>query len=144
MLGRWYARHGDPDWARRRARSTSLLAEADRLGDLAALVGTASLPGHERVVLLAGRLLREGVLQQNALSANDAHCTAGKTAVLLDAVLAVVDECDEAIGRGVIASEIEELDFSSLLRAAEETPPDGADAVAARQEQALALVRSLR
>ena len=62
-------RHGDPEWGGRRARVTGLLAEADRLGDLADLVGTGSLPGHERVVLLAGRLLREGVLQQNALSA---------------------------------------------------------------------------
>ena len=53
---------------RRRARMAALLAEADRLGDLAELVGTASLPGHERVVLLGGRLLREAVLQQSALS----------------------------------------------------------------------------
>ena len=143
-LGRWYARHGDPEWGRRRARVTSLLAEADRLGDLAALVGTGSLPGHERVVLLAGRLLREGVLQQNALSANDAHCTAAKTAALIDAALSVVDACEEAIRRGVIASEIEELDFALLLRAADETPPDGADGVLARQAQMLDLVRGLR
>ena len=143
-LGQWYARHGDPDWGRRRARVTSVLAEADRLGDLAALVGTGSLPGHERVVLLAGRLLREGVLQQNALSANDAHCTAAKTAALIDAVLSVVDACEEAIRRGVIASEIEELDFAPLLRAADETPPDGADGVLARQQQMLDLVRGLR
>lgn len=143
-LGHWYARNGDPDWGRRRARATSLLAEADRLGDLAALVGAGSLPGHERVVLLAGRLLREGVLQQNALSANDAHCTAEKTAALLEGVLAVVDQCDEAIGRGVIASEIEELDFSPLLRAAAETPPDGAEGVVHRQAQMVELVRSLR
>jgi V/A-type H+-transporting ATPase subunit A len=143
-LGHWYARNGDPEWARRRARATSLLAEADRLGDLAALVGTGSLPGHERVILLAGRLLREGVLQQNALSANDAHCSAAKTAALLDAVHAAVDQCDDAIGRGVIASEIEELDFSLLLRAAAETPPDGAEGVAQRQAQMLELIRGLR
>ena len=42
---------------------------------------------HERVALLAGRLLREGVLQQSALSANDAYCSAAKTAALVDAVL---------------------------------------------------------
>ena len=122
-LGVWYARNGDLEWARRRARVTSLLAEADRLGDLAELVGAGSLPGHERVVLLAGRLLREGVLQQSALSANDAHCSAEKTAALIDAVLAVVDQCDELVDRGISAAEIEELDFSPLLRAAQETSP---------------------
>jgi V/A-type H+-transporting ATPase subunit A len=123
---------------------TGLLAEADRLGDLAALVGTGSLPGHERVVLLAGRLLREGVLQQNALSPNDAHCTAEKTAALIDAVLAVVDEAEAAVGRGVLASEVEELDFSPLLRAAAECAPHDTDEVLARQEQVRALVRELR
>ncbi|HEY7723085.1 MAG TPA: V-type ATP synthase subunit A [Pedococcus sp.] len=142
-IARWYARHGDPEWGHRRARVTSLLAEADRLGDLAALVGTGSLPGHERVVLLGGRLVREAVLQQSALSANDAHCTAAKTASLVDAVLAVVDECDQLVGRGVTASEIEEVDFSPLLRAADETPPDGVDGVLARRQQVLERLRSL-
>jgi V/A-type H+-transporting ATPase subunit A len=123
---------------------TRLLAEADRLGDLAALVGTGSLPGHERIVLLAGRLLREGVLQQNALSPNDAHCTARKTAALVDAVLAVVDESEVAVGRGVLAAEVEELDFSPLLRAAQELPPDEADGVLLGQQQVLELLRGLR
>ena len=143
-LGAWYARNGDPEWARRRARVASTLAEADRLRELAELVGAGSLPGHERIVLLAGRLLREGVLQQNALSPNDAHCTAAKTAALIDAVLAVVDRCDALVDRVVAATEIEEVDFSPLLRAAQETPPDGADLVAARCEQVLGVLGELR
>jgi len=136
-LAPWYARHGDPAWGERRARVTTLLAEADRLGELAELVGAGSLPGHERVVLLAGRLLREAVLQQNALSPNDAHCSPEKTAVLTDAVLDVVDRCDGLIEAGSTASEIEELDFSPLLRAAQETPPDDTAGVAARRQQVL-------
>ena len=144
QIGLWHARNGDPEWARRRARTVALLAEADRLTDLAELIGAGSLPGHERVVLLAGRLLREGVLQQSALSANDAYSTTAKTAALLDGVLAVVDECDAMVERGIIASEIEELDFSPLLRAAHETPPDGAEPVAARCRGLVDSLRLLR
>lgn len=143
-LGVWYARNGDTEWARRRSRVMSLLAEADRLGDLAELVGAGSLPGHERVMLLAGRLLREGVLQQSALSPNDVHCTPGKTAALIDAVLAVIDQCDALVDRGITASEIEELDFSPVLRAARETPPDGADGVVTYREQMLDVLAGLR
>jgi V/A-type H+-transporting ATPase subunit A len=143
-LGVWYAGHGDPEWAHRRGRVTSMLAEADRLGDLATLVGAGSLPGHERVVLLAGRLLREGVLQQSALSANDAHCTAGKTATLVDATLACVDRCDELVDAGITAAEIEESDFSPLLRAAAETPPDDIAGVTERREQVLKVLGDLR
>jgi len=143
-LGLWYARSGDPEWSSRRARVTRLLADADRLTDLAELVGAASLPGHERVVLLAGRLLREGVLQQSAISANDAYCTPAKTAALLDAVLATVDACDALIDRGITAAEIEELDFTPLLRAARDTAPDGAAVVAERRDEMLATLAGVR
>ena len=136
-LASWYARGGDPGWGARRARVTTLLAEADRLGELAELVGAGSLPGHERIVLLAGRLLREGLLQQNALSPNDAHCSPEKTAALADAVLDVVDRCDALIEAGSTASEIEELDFSALLRAAQETAPDDTAGIADRRRQVL-------
>ena len=67
-IGAWHVRNGDPAGRTRRARIGGLLAEADRLGALAELVGAGALPGRERVVLLAGRLLREAVLQQSALS----------------------------------------------------------------------------
>jgi V/A-type H+-transporting ATPase subunit A len=143
-LGVWHAGHGDPDWAVRRSRSVSLLAEADRLGDLAALVGVNALPGHERVVLLGGRLLREGVLQQSALSAHDAHCSMAKTAALVDLVLAVVDTCEELVAQGVTAAEIEEVDFSVVLRAAEACPPDQTAPVLERQQVVLDLLRGLR
>lgn len=142
-LGVWYARSGDPEWGRRRARVTKLLADNDRLSDLADLVGAGSLPGHERIVLLAGRLLREGVLQQSALSPNDAHCTAAKTAALIDAVLSVIDLCDSLVDHGVTAGQIEELDFSPLLRAAQETAPDDADGVTARGAQIAGVLAGL-
>jgi len=142
-IGAWYAAHGDPEWARRRARVTGLLAEADRLGDLADLVGAGSLPGHERVVLLAGRLLREAVLQQSALSPHDAHCSAAKTAALVDAVLEVVDRCDALVEQGVTAAEIEELDWAPFVRTAAECGPDDTDTVRARRDAQLDLLGSL-
>ena len=87
-LGAWHAARGDPDWARRRGRVLGLIADADRLAALADLVGVGSLPGAERMVLLAGRLLREAALQQSALSPADAVCSPEKGAALVDAVLA--------------------------------------------------------
>lgn len=128
-LGAWHARHGDPAWARRRGRVTALLADADRLAALSELVGVGALPGAERMVMLAGRLLRESVLQQSALSANDAFCSAAKGAALVDAVLEVVDRCEALVGSGVPAAAVEELDFGPLVRAREETGPDDVEGV---------------
>jgi len=132
-LGLWHSANGDPGWAGRRARAAALLAEADRLADLAEIIGTNSLPGHERMVLLGGRLLRDGVLMQNALSANDGFCSAAKGAALLDLVLDVVDACQRLVERGVPATVIERADFGPVLRAREEAGPGDAAGVSSRR-----------
>ena len=126
-LGTWHGRCGDPDWVRRRQRVMALLAEGDRLVALAELVGVGSMPGSERMVILAGRLLREAVLQQSSLSPNDGFCTSAKGAALVDAVLDVVERCESLVDSGVPATSIEELDFGPLIRARDETGPDDAE-----------------
>ena len=142
-IGSWYVAHGDPAWTARRGRIVSLLAEADRLAALSDLVGAAALPGHERVVLLTGRLLREAVLQQSALSTNDAHCSPAKSAALIDLVVAVVARCEELVEDGLPATTVEEADFSLLIRAREEAGPDDADGVRARLDPIVAGLEAL-
>lgn len=143
-LGRWHTDQGDPGWAQRRAKAAALLAEADRLSDLAEIIGTNSLPGHERMVLLGGRLLRDGVLMQNALSTNDGFCSAEKGAALLDLVLDVVDTCQRLAERGVPATTIEQADHGPALRAREETGPTDAAGVAARRTEIVRKLEALR
>ncbi len=142
-LAVWHTRHDDPGWAARRARVVRMLAESDRLAALADLVGVGSLPPAERVVLLGARLLREGVLQQNALSETDASCAPQKGCALVEAVLAVVDRADALAARGVLATTLEEQDYSRLVRAREETPADDVAGVLARRDEVLARLDSL-
>jgi V/A-type H+-transporting ATPase subunit A len=137
-VGGWHAGNGDPGWAARSARVVALLTEADRITALADLVGTAALPGHERVVLLAGRLLREAVLQQSALSGNDAYCAPAKSAALVELVLDVVTRCEEQVAAGRPPAELEELDFAPVIRAREDAGPADADAVRRRRAEVLA------
>jgi len=143
-LGLWHAANGHPGWAQRRARAAALLAEADRLSSLAEIIGATSLPGHERMVLLGGRLLRDGVLLQNALSANDGFCSAEKGAALLDLVLDVVDSCQRLVERGVAATTIEQADLGPVLRAREETGPADAAGVASRRSEILQRLEELQ
>lgn len=142
-LSAWHTRQGDPRWAGRRARVVARLAEADRLAAIAELVGVGSLPASERVALLAGRLLREGVLQQSALSSNDAFCPAGKAAALTDLVLDVIRACEDLVAHGLPASVLEEADLSPVLRAREEVGPDDAAGLAAVRDGVLARLRGL-
>jgi V/A-type H+-transporting ATPase subunit A len=143
-IGSWYtAEGGDAPWAARRGRVVSLLAEADRLAALADLVGTAALPGHERMVMLAGRLLREAVLQQSALSATDAYCSTGKSAALIDLVLDVTDRCEQLVAAGAAPGEVEAADFSGVVRAREQTGPADAAGVRRQREAILTALENL-
>ncbi len=144
QVARWHAAQGgDQEWGERRARAVRLLSEADRVQAVADLVGAASLPDHERVVLLTGRLLREAVLQQNALSDNDAWAGAAKQAALLAMVLAIHDRAIDLAHRGVPGARIEELDFSDAARARDRVGPEDAGGVDAIRDALLARMEGL-
>jgi V/A-type H+/Na+-transporting ATPase subunit A len=133
----------DTGWSARRARVLDLLTESDRLAALTELVGVTALPDSERIVLVAGRLLREAVLQQNAQNPNDAHCGQVKTAALVDAVLAVIDTCRELVAGGLAAQLIEETDFGKLIRARDDSGPDDTAVAVQRRNQIVEMLREL-
>ncbi len=142
-LGLRHARDGDPGWMRRRARVAAVLADADRLDALAELVGRHAMPDAERVAMLGGRLLREGVLQQSALSPSDGFCSTAKAAALADAALAVLDRCRALVQAGVDADTLEGIDFGPLIQAREQAGPDDASTVDRIRDVMLARIGEL-
>ncbi|WP_240509657.1 V-type ATP synthase subunit A [Streptomyces malaysiense] len=138
VLGTAHARAGDPGWAERRGRVARQLASADRLADLVELVGSTALPPRERIDVLAGRLLREAVIQQNALSPADAYSTPGKTTALVEAALTVIDRCLELVDAGTAVDAVEAVDFTPLLRARETAAPAETAPVTAARDTVLA------
>lgn len=125
-----------------RERLVRTLARADRLADLVDLVGIGALPPAERMDVLAGRLAREGVLQQSALSDADAYSSDEKTAALLEAVSAVSDRCHD-IAAVAGAPAVEAVDFGPLLRAREDAGPHGIEIIRARRDAVLARLDAL-
>jgi V/A-type H+-transporting ATPase subunit A len=93
--------------------------------------------------MLAGRLLREAVLQQSSLSANDAFCAPAKQRSLLELALRIHDVCADLVGRGVAVARIEEVDLSPATRARDATGPDDAAAVGEIGERLLAALWEL-
>jgi V/A-type H+-transporting ATPase subunit A len=99
------------------------------------------------VKLLGVRLVREGVLQQSALSAADAACGPVRAAALVSAVLDIIDACDDVVASGAPAASVEELDFTPFLRAREAAGGESEAAVAAvtaARDAVLAQVEGLR
>lgn len=142
-VAHWHAEQGDPAWAERRAQAMGLLGEADRVRAVAELVGVASLPDHERIVLHTGDLLRTAVLQQSALSAADEWCAPVKQQALLAMVLALHDRAIDLVRRGVAAARIEELDLSDAVRARDRVGPDDAAGIDAIRDGLLARLEGL-
>jgi V/A-type H+/Na+-transporting ATPase subunit A len=137
----WHAGAGDPGWWRRRERLAALLAESDRLGALAELMGTAALPPAERATILGGTLVREGLLQQSSLSPVDGFCDPARSAALADVVLAVAGRCRDLAAVGVSPAALETQDFTPVLRAREEAIL--AEAITARGQEMLARLDEL-
>ena len=140
----WYAGEGNSGWQIRRELLSSILADSDRLTAFAELVGASSLPDKERVQLLAGRLVREGVLQQSSLVPNDAFCTTEKAIALADATLDVINTCLELVAGERSAADIEAFDFSTLLRAASDVAPDDIAEIGRRRDDIVARLRGAK
>jgi V/A-type H+-transporting ATPase subunit A len=139
----WHATQGNPAWRDRRDRVLALLAQADRLQAVVDLVGASALPNRERLVLLVARLVREGVMQQNALVANDATSSPDKTMALVDLALGVYETGLDLLDRHVPISTIEDADLSEAFRARVTAPPDGAAEVQAVRDRLLARLGAL-
>jgi V/A-type H+-transporting ATPase subunit A len=142
-LAGWHSLHGDWNWADRRTRALTILADAERIEAVAQLVGVGSLPDEERIVLLTGRLLGEAVLQQSALSANDAYCEPTKQAALLDLVLALHERFRSLLAQGVSATRIEEVDLSEATRVRDEAGPGDVETVETARARLLAALGAL-
>jgi V/A-type H+-transporting ATPase subunit A len=95
------------------------------------------------MVMLAGRLIRESLLQQNAMSAVDAVSPAPRSAALIGMVLDVADACQRLVEHGVPAASVVEVDFSPVVRAREEVGADDRAAVEARRDEVLARLARL-
>ncbi len=143
-LKRHYEVAGDPEWGERRRRALALLADADRLESIAQLIGAEALPDPERMVLVSARLLREAVLQQSAIDANDGYCGEAKQAALLEAVLKVQEKYAELIEARVPASLLQEVDVSDLARVRSEAPPEDARRAAQVLAQVLERLEAAR
>jgi len=139
-LAGWHASQGDVGWVQHRSAAMAILADADRLASVAELIGVSALPDNERVVLLSARLLHDAVLQQSALSANDAYCAASKQAALLGLVLDVHDRCLDLVARGLPAAVLESLDLSDIARARDDFGPEDAASVDALRDSMIGML----
>jgi len=98
---RWWAQEVDADWEAARSKAMALLAEDRELSRIVNLVGPEALSSAQRWTLQAATLIREGLLQQNALDPVDSFCSPQKQYALLALMLEIHREGTRLLARGV-------------------------------------------
>jgi V/A-type H+-transporting ATPase subunit A len=105
----WWREKVGKDWLGMRNRAMELLSEESRLSQIVKLVGPDALPDAERMILETSRLIREGLLQQNAMDTVDAYSSVEKQIRMLELVLYFHERGTNIIKRGAPISVIHDL-----------------------------------
>ena len=114
----WWREKVGKDWLAMRNRAMELLSEEARLSQIVKLVGPDALPYTERMILETTRLIREGILQQNATEAVDAYSSVEKQIRLLELVLYFHERGMAIIKRGAPINLIHDLPVvDTIIRA---------------------------
>ena len=111
----WWQEKVGKDWLGMRNRAMELLSEESRLSQIVKLVGPDALPDAERMVLETSRLLREGILQQNAMDTVDAYSSVEKQIRMLELVLYFHERGMNIVKRGAPISLIHDLPVVDTL-----------------------------
>src|ERR1043166_6720172 len=101
----WWREKTGKDWFAMRNRAMELLSEENRLSQIVKLVGPDALPYARRMVLETSRLIREGILQQNATDPVDQYSPVEKQLRMLELVLYFHERGMNIIKRGAPRSE---------------------------------------
>lgn len=117
-VANWWREKVGKDWLAMRNRAMELLSEESRLSQIVKLVGPDALPFTERMVLETTRLIREGILQQNATETVDAYSSVEKQIRLLELVLYFHDRGMAIVKRGAPINLIHDLPVvDTIIRA---------------------------
>lgn len=117
-VANWWREKTGKDWLAMRTKAMELLSEEARLSQIVKLVGPDALPYAERMVLETTRLIREGILQQNATDNVDAYSSIEKQIGLLELVLYFHERGMNIIKRGAPINLIHDLPVvDTIIRA---------------------------
>ncbi len=120
----WYKENMPEDFTAMRDRAGSILQRESELQEIVQLVGPDALQDDQRMIIEAGKMLREDFLQQSSFSEIDAHCPMDKAYGMLKAILTFYDEASAALRRGMLMDEILQLKQLEEIARMKEIPKD--------------------
>jgi V/A-type H+-transporting ATPase subunit A len=126
LLKPWYRDNMPADFEEMRDRAGALLQREAELQEIVQLVGPDALQDDQRMVIEAGKMLREDFLQQNAFT-DDAHSPLARSYGMLKAIIVFYDESLAALKRGMLLDEILNLKQIEEIARFKDVPKDEFD-----------------
>ncbi|ACM23096.1 V-type ATP synthase subunit A [Thermotoga neapolitana] len=83
----WFKDNVDPEWPRYREDALRILIEDDRLQQIIKIMGEDVLPDDQKLTVLVARIIKTGILQQNAFSKVDSFCPLEKQFKILKLIV---------------------------------------------------------
>ena len=105
LFRQWYKENLPEDFETLRDRALALLQQEAELQEIVQLVGPDALQDDQRLVIEAGKMLREDFLQQSAFG-DDAFSPFPKSYGILKAILTFYDEAAVALKRGMLMDDL--------------------------------------
>ncbi len=122
ILKPWFEKEVDPKWPVLREQLMSVLEKDAELQQVVQLVGPDALQVKDRLTLDVSRILRDGFLQQNAMSDADASCSLTKQLGILELILKFHDLCHQAVDDQIPLKTIMNLSLPEQLARLRDVP----------------------
>ncbi|WP_199911549.1 V-type ATP synthase subunit A [Dongshaea marina] len=125
LMGWW--KHISPQWHEERDELLRLLTAADELKGIVRILGEEGISDHQRKILIAERVIKEGFLQQSAFSPRDRFSSPEKQAYLLGVIIKTLHELfeDPTPAREIFSK----LKLDGLIRLKDEIGSDEAQKI---------------
>jgi V/A-type H+/Na+-transporting ATPase subunit A len=124
LLNSWYAKNVAEDFTDQRAWISAILSREAGLQEVVQLVGPDALQDQERMVIEAGKMIREYFLQQSAFSPVDASCSLEKAYWMVRGIRAFYEQAVASLERGKPIDEILNLQQTEQIARFKEVPND--------------------
>ena len=104
----WYETNVNENFIKYRNRCMSILAEESSLTEITKLIGSDVLPDDQKLTLEIARLIRLGLLQQNAFHPEDTCVPLTKQYLMMDTILYLAAKCKDLVDMGIPMSILKE------------------------------------
>ncbi len=102
----WFNKNVDKSWSDYREQVSLLLAQDDKLQQIIKIVGEDVLPDNQKLVVLTSKIIKIGVLQQNAFSEVDSFCSLEKQFQMVKIIMDTYVKAKDFVAKSIPLSKV--------------------------------------